>query len=400
MTPRVLLADTTRWPNSARLAIGLSKAGCDVFAICPSHHPFMKTSVVRNTLSYSGLSPLTSLLEAIDVTNPDIIIPCDDRAVWHLHELYKSEMNNGSSKNKIAELIIRSIGDPESYPIVSSRYNFLGIASREGIRVPDTRILNTLDDLKILEAREPFPWVIKADGTSGGRGVKIANTFKEAKAGFWELRRQFTSKRVLKRLIVNRDAFWIRPWWMRFHPAVSVQSYIHGHPSNCAVLSWQGEMLAGISVEVVSVQAATGPACVVRIIDNPEMLFAAERIAKRLGMSGFFGLDFIIEKHSGLAYLIEINPRLTPPGHLQFGKGRDLIEALVAQLSHRPYHDLPPVSLNDLVAYFPQAWDCQSEFISSSYHDLPHDEPELVEELLRPWPDRTFLFRMCNYIFK
>ena len=43
-TTKVLLTDTNRWALSARLAIGLSEAGCQVSAICPKPgHPLLKT---------------------------------------------------------------------------------------------------------------------------------------------------------------------------------------------------------------------------------------------------------------------------------------------------------------------------------------------------------------------
>ena len=40
--------------------------------------------------------------------------------------------------------------------------------------------------------------------------------------------------------------------------------------------------------------APTGSATVVRLTERPEMLLAAKRIARRLGLSGFFGLDFML----------------------------------------------------------------------------------------------------------
>jgi hypothetical protein len=54
------------------------------------------------------------------------------------------------------------------------------------------------------------------------------------------------------------------------------------------------KVLPGISVEVVQSRGATGSATVVRLTERPEMLLAAKRIARRLGLSGFFGLDFML----------------------------------------------------------------------------------------------------------
>ena len=87
--PHVLLADSTRWPEAARLAISLSNAGIDVSAVCPSRgHPLRKIGSVRRMFPYGGFRPLDSLAAAINATEPQIIIPCDERTVQHLHELH------------------------------------------------------------------------------------------------------------------------------------------------------------------------------------------------------------------------------------------------------------------------------------------------------------------------
>src|SRR5271165_4817789 len=89
IAPNVLLADTTRWLSPARLAIGLTKAGCHVSAVCPTvGHPLRKTTAIRRIFSYSGFHPIDSLTSAIEAAQPQIVIPCDDRAVQHLHELF------------------------------------------------------------------------------------------------------------------------------------------------------------------------------------------------------------------------------------------------------------------------------------------------------------------------
>jgi len=126
------------------------------------------------------------------------------------------------------------------------------------------------------------------------------------------------------------------------------------------------------------------------------MMLAAERISRRLCLSGFFGLDFMIEDGGTASYLIEMNPRCTPLSHLQLGKGRDLIGELGSKLLGQPVGETPPVTQNDLIAYYPQAWHCNSEFLDTSFQDIPQGEPKLVEELMRPWPDRSLLYRIVS----
>jgi ATP-grasp domain len=394
-----LLTDTDRRPYAARLALVLADAGCEVFAICSTEgHPLLKTRAVQRIYPYSGLRPLQSLAHAIHESDPQFVIPCDDRGVRHLHELSARACSRGSLGNKLAELIQRSLGPPESYSIVTARYDLLRVAGEEGLRVPQTRAVKTQEDLKAWEQAQPFPWVLKADETWGGRGVRIAHTLEEAMQFFLDVSRPFRLRRAVKRMFINRDPFWLLPWWKRRKPAVIVQSHVQGRPANCAVVCWEGRVLAGIGVEVVSADGLTGPANVVRVVDSAEMMRSAGHIANRLRLSGFFGLDFMIEDGTGATYLIEMNPRCTPLCHLRLGKGRDMIGAFWAQLSGEPDPEAPPVTENDLIAYFPPPENSNNEFVQSSFHDIPQGEEDLIEELLSPWPERSFLFRLTQQL--
>ena len=397
MYPTVLLTNTSWWPCAARMAMVFEKLGCSVSAVCPTAgHPLLKTKAVRRILPYSAINPVSSLISAIEAVDPDIVIPCDDRAVEHLHELHAR--CQGVSPN-ISSLIERSLGSPASYPVVSARYKLMKVAGEEGIRIAPTRLVRTVEDLSSWHKDLPFPWVLKADGTWGGHGVRIARNRREAETFFLEMSRPLGVARFAKRLIVNRDPFWVRSWWDRSRAAVTAQPYITGRPANCAVACWEGKVLAGTAVEVISAQGLTGSATIVRVVDGSEMMLAAERLAQRLGLSGFFGLDFMIEDGSGAPYLIEMNPRCTPLCNLQLGEGRDMIAALSAQLSGKPLKASPSATQNDVIAYFPQSWhwDRKSKLLESSFHDVPWEEPDLVRELLLlPWPDRNVLARLAN----
>jgi len=395
--PKVLLTDTNRWTLSARLAISLSQAGCQVSAVSATPgHPLLKTRGVCHVYSYSGLRPLESLTTAIEAADPDVIIPCCDRSVGHLHELYAKAQSQGGTSSKVAALIEQSLGSPASHSTVASRYDLLQLAAEEGVRVPRTSHLNTPEELASWQAKEPFPWVLKADGTWGGCGVKMVDGPDQIQQSFAELNRVFGLRQAIKRLLVNRDSFWLRPWQNQSRHTFIAQSYVNGRPANCGVICWKGRVLAGIGVDVVVSEGLTGPASVVRVVDNHEMMFAAERIASRLGLSGFFGLDFMIEEGSGAAYLIEMNPRSTPLSHFRLGERRDMVAALCAQLAGQDLLKTEPVTQNDLIAYFPQAADENRELLESSFYDIPQGEPELIEELRQPWLSRTLLFRLLT----
>ena len=393
---RVLLTDTDRRPYAARVAIEFAKLGCEVSIVSTRKHPIEKASILRRRFRYSALRPLKSLVAAICLTCPDIVLPCDDRAVEHLHELYRRAKDTEESGSQIRRLIERSLGVPTSFPIVSARGRILEVARAEGLRIPPTKALQSVEDLSDWKRKQPFPWILKADGTWGGRGVRVARTLEEAEQHFTEMHKPCGIKRAMKRFAVNRDAFYMDEWRRKYVPSIIVQGFVSGRPANCAVLCWEGEILAGIAVEVVAADGLTGPASVVRVIQNREMMLAAERIARRLQLSGFFGLDFILEDGNRAPYLIEMNPRLTPLCHLRLGKGHDMVGFLMARLGGKIQTEERPVTENTMIAYFPQAWNSENELLAKCFQDYPHGEPKLAEELLRPWPERTLIRRLFS----
>jgi hypothetical protein len=218
----------------------------------------------------------------------------------------------------------------------------------------------------------------------------------------------FTQRRsvswLLKELTLNRDRGTIVSDWRQPRPAVMAQAWIDGTPANCAVACWQGKLLAGISVKVMASKRATGPASEVEVIDSPQMMRAAERVAARLRLSGFFGLDFMLERNTGAAYLIEMNPRCTPPCPLPMGPGRDLVAALCAQISGASQVEVRPALPTTRVRYFPQPWesggDLDSRAAEDAYYDVPVDQPQLIEQLLHPWPERSLLGQWFDRMWK
>jgi len=378
--PNVLLVATDRWYPTARLGVALANAGCCVEAVCPANHPFGLTRAVRRMYRYSGLSPLASLRDAIYEACPDLVVPADDLATWHLHELHKRERKRGAAGRETCKLIERSLGAEESFAIVSARYAFMQVAKEEGIRVPHTAVIHSTSEPHEWIARTGFPTVLKANGTSGGDGVRVVNTVQEAERAFYRLQSPPLLARAMKHALIDRDLTLIRPSLLRRRPVVNAQSFVAGHEATSALFCWEGNVLASLHFEVLEKMGSAGHATVVRWIDHPEMSAAAEKIARRLKLSGFHGLDFMIETGTGFAYLIEINPRTTQVGHLALGPERDLPAALYAAMTGKAVQPAPVMTRNDTIALFPQEWkrDAASPYFSSAYHDVPWCEPELV----------------------
>jgi hypothetical protein len=76
-----------------------------------------------------------------------------------------------------------------------------------------------------------------------------------------------------------------------------------------------------------------------------------------------------------------------------------MVGALWAELSGQRPPETQPVTEKDLIAYFPQGWRGNPEDQPSCFYDVPWDEPELVQELLHPWPDRTLRYMLFNRLW-
>ena len=151
-------------------------------------------------------------------------------------------------------------------------------------------------------------------------------------------------------------------------------------------------MLAALTAEVEQTYLdANGPASVVRLVRNEEMRRASETLLKHWGLTGLIGFDFMLDA-AGQAWLIECNPRPTPLGHLGAHVGEDLCAAL-----HHGLISAPPPQKNEapkelLVAHFPQeTWrDPNSAYFTRAYHDVPVDDPGLLDCLKKhPSPTRA-----------
>jgi hypothetical protein len=385
VNPTVLVATTARWFPTTRLAMALAKAGFAVEAVCPTGHTLGRTGAVRRTHTYNALAPLASFARAISAAKPDLLIPGDDLAARQLHQLYKQECDNARAGTQICELIERSLGAPEGFEVVYARTAFMQIAQDEGVRTPKTEIITNTHDLRNWIARMGFPTVLKANGTSGGDGVKVVNTVEEAEHAFRKLQAPPLMARAIKRALVDQDPTLMRPSFLRRRFVVNAQTFVAGREATSTIACWKGKVLASLHFEVLKKADSTGHSTVLRLIEHPEMARAAENIARRFKLSGLHGLDFMLEAHTGTAHLIEINPRTTQVGHLALGLERDLPAALHAALTGKEIQPAPKVTESDTIALFPQEWarDPKSEFLQSAYHDVPWGEPELIRSCIR-----------------
>ena len=381
MTRKVLLFTTVDWPSTARYAGGFAACRWTVDALAPKAAPVKLSRYVDSHYHYAALNALATLKRAIEASRPDLIVSCDDRAVAHLLGLHKREKDSW-----IAALIRRSLGTPENFPEMISRAGSMAATAQIGIRTPKTLPVADETELEAVLAEIGLPVVVKADGSWGGDGVVVVRTKEEAVAAFHRLRRPASRLRNLARALKRKDAHFLLEALKPSKILISVQKFVPGRSAASAFACWNGEVAATIHYDVLVSDGQIGPPNVIRRVDCAEMEEASRRIARRFGLSGIYGLDFIRDDQ-GQAHLIEINPRTTQGGTLAFGDGRDMPQALAACVTCTPSARREAIP-NDVVAFFPAEWqrDAQSPYLLGGYHNVPWDDPKVLKHCFDSLP--------------
>jgi predicted ATP-grasp superfamily ATP-dependent carboligase len=391
--PKILICATLWWPSSARLAMAFLRHGCSVSALCPPGHPLRFVTGIDSIYSYDGLASMSLLRDAIRAAQPTLIVPCDDVAVWQLHSLHANEAD-------LRPLIELSLGAAEAYPAIQQRGEVLRVAQSLGIRVPFTQTLNSAEELKDWQFDKPA--VLKLDGTWGGEGVMIVRSLTEATQKFHSAPKTLKAWMAWKRFLVNRHFFALWVWQRRKTSKMTIQEFIPGRPATTMFACWRGEVLASSTVEVLVSQAPTGAANVVQVLKNNEIEDAVRLLARTFQLSGFHGLDFVLEQDTDAAYLLELNPRATQLGHLNLSAHGDLAGVMAGKLKNEaPDIIASENQIQSAIAFFPFAFKSNpgSVYLHQGYHDVPWDEPALVRELVcDPWPERQWQSRIYRYL--
>jgi hypothetical protein len=392
----VLLASTAWWAFPVQIALGFAERGVRVQAVCPTGHALRKARVVERCFAYRGLTPLQSLTRAINIGRPAFIVPCDDRAVAHMHALHARCRNHDPD---MAALIERSLGDPSCFEAVQRRSVVISIAQRIGVAAPQMVGIGGVRDLRMTLKRLGLPAVMKLDGTWGGLGVAVVKTPTEAEATRVAMRRRHSLLVAIKRLLVDRDTFSMFEWLRRPKPTVNLQKFAPGRPANCAVACWMGEVLACSVVDVMRSQNACGASTIVRPIDSQAMVQVVRAMVRELGLSGLCGFDFLVNDADGSVQLLECNPRATPLCHMNLGPLADPVGALAERAFGRPRKTDASQALPEFIAFFPQCWSLEPELKlpQTCFHDVPWSEPDVVRDLVQPpWPERGWLARLLK----
>jgi hypothetical protein len=349
----------------------------NVDVVCSNFHPILSVKGISKRYRYAPASPLQSLTRAIERSAPDLIVAGDDFAIGHLQAL------RGAGRREIAELIEHSLGPAESYEIIASRARFIAAAQAAGLDAPNCVEVATAAELRERLRDIGAPAFLKLDGTCGGEGVRLLREADDPAAAIASLHR---TPGVFAAAVdhTKRRFGRTKPDHRQTAPMLSLQKAVTGQPANCSAFAWRGEVQGVLSVVTLQTLHPFGIATVVRPVENRAMCNAAVSIARELKLSGFFGLDFILQDGGQRAWVLELNPRPTPISHFALGAGRDLVAALIAKVEGRVQADRPVAFQSDAnIAIFPHLLRRREAAAPHQEDDWPVGQPQLVRAFAR-----------------
>lgn len=392
---RVLLLATTNWISTAQLAMALSAVGCRVELMAPAGHPALATDAIVAHHSYWPMMPMASLRRALGACRPDLLLLADELSFLLVEELahWALATDTGEAAATLA-LLRRSFGSIECLPLTRSRMALLAAAEAAGVRIPLTYPLRRDSDVERVTQEMPGPWMLKADATWGGFGVRKVVEAARLGAAWRQLQQPLGFFRSLKRGWSGKEWAHLQVWLRGSKRDVIAQSFIPGSERTGMAVCLRGRIVAAVCLQVEETQYANGPSSLLRVVEDDGLLQSMHRLAGALGLSGFCGFDFMVEAETAEPMLLEMNMRPTQIAHLPLGPGRDLCAALARHvLAGSEVADRASATETGLIAQFPQEIlrDPAGSRLGGAFHDVPWTAPELVEMALAPAALPAFL---------
>ena len=408
MRPRILLISMADWFGPTRLPRVLRKAGFEIGILADpegllatSRHVDFRYALSPDLVRLGVLGPV---LRTIEGFAPRLVVPCDETAVHLLQNIAMSWDGARGPGGQlrvmippmVREIVLRSLGEARTFAVRTSRPLARKMAGLLGIPAPPSAPVPYLQSAEGFARDHGWPVVLTRGGRIGGDQVRICANSAELHAGYAALTQDETQAGGLRR--AARYAYWsLRTG---FHLAgditrplgdgsqMAIEAVIPGRPASYTVVAYDGRWLGGIAAISERVYPpGSGASSVVRLIHEPAMADAGQKLVGRFGFTGFGGLDFMRDDSTGQLWFLRFNARPTPLSHLGALAGGDLCTALYAAVTNAPIP--PPKPFKETsVALFPQDWarDPDAADRGAEYADLPEEDDRLLAALKAQLP--------------
>lgn len=374
--PILLVSTATRGYGTARTPRALAKAGFEVTLLAP-RNSLAESSRFVTRIAYlpddaTPLKWIHAVAATVRAVSPQQIMPCDDVSFRLLAMLVLSPppQMQPALQAGLDNLVRVSLGDPAHYRTSIDNTMLPAAAARAGVRAPEHAVVSTRDQAAAFAGKHGYPVVLKRPYASAGDGVRIA-------ADSAELAEAVTALGETKADDLEPDA----------SGRLLMQKHVDGHTCYQNVAAWRGRLLAdyaGDRLEAHAGSSASGS--VVRYHDAPALRESSKRLVEAFGMTGLFMIEYIVEKATGLPYLLEINRRISPGTHYGGAVQVDLCAAFHAAMRglSSPTRSRLDAGEERMFVPFPAEWlrNPESRWLRQYPVDIPWDDPELLDAML------------------
>jgi hypothetical protein len=379
--PAVLVVTMgTDYVAPSRMPAELQRAGLHVALLAPHDSFAARTAYADRIDRFPGAVRLDEwlarLAEAARAAAARIVLPGDDTTVRTMMQAVLDPPRDVpvEALRAVTPLIVDSLGDPAHWLDTVDKTRLLRFAQRHGLPVAEGGVADEADEACALATGLGYPVMLRPAFGTAGRGAARCDSERELRAAM--------------RAAGDDASVAADSWRTAGGHRYVVQRWLDGDVVNRASLAWKGAEVAGFTRgRLATHPGPLGPASVVRFVGLPAVRTATERLFALTAMHGLVGTQFIVERSTGIPYLVEVNRRMLPATHSGSLVGIDLAAALATTLRGVPWtgpRDLaegPGMRL----ALFPQEWyrDHGSAWLHTLPTDAPWHDPDLFLAMLR-----------------
>lgn len=314
----------------------------------------------------------------------DMIIPSGDHDISFLDQILSTKFNIYKPLKLIKQAIYRSFNNKSAFKILGNKSNFQNYISQMGLLGPNNKIINSKNEIIENIVNRKFPIVLKLDYGVAGSTVRICKSEEEAKNDILNLRKFSRNYTFFRKVTNSIKVLLVLPVYAK-PQKISIQNYIDGINCFHSIFASKGKVLSSCTLQVLaSYPNKTGPSSVVKVIKHEQIDNDIRKLVQKLDLSGFACFDYIIDNNS-IPYLLECNLRPTSVTHLSNLCGANLVESLKTHLEIEESVEGYPDVKEQIIALFPNEIkrNPNSEFIKNNFHDIPVDDENLKEFLLK-----------------
>lgn len=376
----LIVALNEKWTGISRLPWGLSRAGFETYAVCPSSSYLAKTKFLNGSVLFPTFTYARSkivylwIVFAIFKIKPDLIIPGDEDTILTLQNINKLLEKLPFFKS-VARLIRESMAPKQFDNLIMSKSEFQKKCNEWGVLAPKNVFVHNSEEALKVADEMGFPIVIKKDSGYGGSGVficenrneMILNLNKIENIHFMDVLKGHL-KRIFFISVVNNEK------------GMSIQQFIKGTSGLTPFCAEEGVVFGfNQMLRLRTYPGKTGPASVSEGYYDEEIEKSVRKIASELSFTGFASFEFIVEEKSKKAYAVEFNARPTPSCHMDSKVVvNDLCECFFNGLNRKQIEKKDFRSYT--IAMYPgeKRRDPHSPFLNSAFHDVPLHDPDLL----------------------